>query len=570
MLTLVHVLSATGSPTMDSAALSAIATSVSSAYNVSLSLAATLPDGSTIAAAAGFDDRLKGTQVSTASLYPSGSVTKLYTATAAMRLAEAGKLDLDAPFHTIVDPWLVAQGASSIKEQWGRDAQIEQVTVRQLLSMRGGIADYDDMALRVWTLAHTSDWLPSDYVRNVSKAFLFKPGAGGAYSGVSFILAGWVLCAASENCKTWSDLDQASLVRTAGLPLNETIFMHTGPCSKYSAPVVHQYFYAPGDRMVKAGMPGRVHRPPVNLTFDARADMVEAPSRAAPHSGRSTTTAAAGTTKNDHCKVHKGGPQGSWWSGITFKGSPIKRMRVETGGAEACCASADERTLGASYWTFTADATGGSAGECAFYSYNPGGYSRSSKATSGRTDIQLSQGDFVDLFDYSCLNGWTMGNIAATPADVTRFYHALFQGQIISEASLAQMMAWKPLTTGFEPGMPYGLGLMYGEIRLPLATHTCANLEQYGCECHLFVGCALKVPYYSHAGLDYGSGMELLGWITKVNVSFALASNTGEMPMGMNSSLGVMENERIMYASYCPFLGAVLKAAIPGFPDTKC
>ena len=45
----------------------------------------------------------------------------------------------------------------------------------------------------------------------------------------------------------------------------------------------------------------------------------------------------------------------------------------------------------------------------------------------------------ADLFDDSCLNGWTMGNIAATPRAVASFFHLLHGGQLLSADSLAQM-----------------------------------------------------------------------------------------------------------------------------------
>ena len=48
----------------------------------------------------------------------------------------------------------------------------------------------------------------------------------------------------------------------------------------------------------------------------------------------------------------------------------------------------------------------------------------------------------VDLTWASCLNGWTFGNLAATPAAVARVVHAAFgsaQPRILSSASLAQM-----------------------------------------------------------------------------------------------------------------------------------
>ena len=98
--------------------------------------------------------------------------------------ADAGKLQLDAPISPLVDPWLKTQGIPSLAELWNGDPTISSVTPRQLLSMRGGIRDYDDMALRRWTVENpTKDWLPLDFVHNVSKKFLFRPGTGGSSDG---------------------------------------------------------------------------------------------------------------------------------------------------------------------------------------------------------------------------------------------------------------------------------------------------------------------------------------------------------------------------------------------------
>ena len=35
-----------------------------------------------------------------------------------------------------------------------------------------------------------------------------------------------------------------------------------------------------------------------------------------------------------------------------------------------------------------------------------------------------------------------------------------------------------------------------------------------------------------HAGLDYGSGFPTIGHLSELNVSFTIAANTGEFPMG--------------------------------------
>ena len=184
----------------------------SSLYNTSLSVAITLSNGTTVTAVGGYDDHVTGSQVTAASLFPGGSVTKTFMAVGAMLLVEQGKLSLDTPIHKILDPWLTAQGMDSLLKQWGDNPDIKKVTTRHLLSMRSGVRDYDDKAVQEWTLKHFSeDLLPQQYVANVSKSFEFKPGEGGAYTGVGYVLLGWVL-SASSGAPTWDKLDQAGLI----------------------------------------------------------------------------------------------------------------------------------------------------------------------------------------------------------------------------------------------------------------------------------------------------------------------------------------------------------------------
>lgn len=436
---------ATGAVVHENAALQRVARSTASAFNVSLSLAATLANGTTIAGADGFDDHRKGTKIDVFSLFPSGSVTKLYTSTAAMRLSEAGKLDLDAPFHTIVDPWLAAQGMRSMKQQWDGDNTIETVTVRQLLQMQSGLADYDDRALKEWTLEHKGDWLPSNYLHNVSKQFLFPPGKGGSYTGIGYVLLGYVLCAASGDCATWQDLDQAALLQTGSFKLEDTIFAGTGPCSQYKQPIVHQYFYAP---QASSGTLRALREIDSTLqsTLEPTLDFTRRYANQPP-------LEVAKSRTGDHCTVHQSGRYGTWYPGVAFKGKPVSQKHIASGGADACCESGD-KMQGVVLWTFAADAKGVDAGTCSYYT-DVHGYERKALATSGKADVLVRLDDFTDLYDSSCLNGWTMGNIAASPAGITRFYHELFSGRLVSADGLSQMEAWKPLTQGFAPGTQY-------------------------------------------------------------------------------------------------------------------
>ena len=65
-----------------------------------------------------------------------------------VQLFEEGKVDLDSPMHTYIDPWLAKQGKPTLLSMWGGDATITTVTVRQLLAMESGLGDYDDRELQ--------------------------------------------------------------------------------------------------------------------------------------------------------------------------------------------------------------------------------------------------------------------------------------------------------------------------------------------------------------------------------------------------------------------------------------
>ena len=75
----------------------------------------------------GFADREHKITASDATLYRWASISKPITAVVAMQLHEAGKLDLDADVHTLVEEWP--------KKPW-------PVTARQLLTHQGGIVHY--------------------------------------------------------------------------------------------------------------------------------------------------------------------------------------------------------------------------------------------------------------------------------------------------------------------------------------------------------------------------------------------------------------------------------------------
>merc|ERR1719375_311279 len=70
-----------------------------------------------------------------------GSGTKAYTATAIMRLVDAGRIKLDDPAHLHVDGPLSDASNQTMESLFGPWAR--NVTVRHLIFMQSGIQDYE-------------------------------------------------------------------------------------------------------------------------------------------------------------------------------------------------------------------------------------------------------------------------------------------------------------------------------------------------------------------------------------------------------------------------------------------
>jgi D-alanyl-D-alanine carboxypeptidase len=125
------------------------------------------------------------------------SITKLYTATAIMRLYEKGALSLDDPMSRYLPKELI-QGIHMYK---GKDYPHE-ITIKELLSHTSGIADYYtekpkggknlfelflEKPERSWTVDETIERVRNDLRPN------FQPGTDASYSDTNFQLLGKVI-----------------------------------------------------------------------------------------------------------------------------------------------------------------------------------------------------------------------------------------------------------------------------------------------------------------------------------------------------------------------------------------
>ncbi len=155
--------------------------------------ACTLPDGTTVAVAAGLADVAAGTPMTPDSRMLAASVGKTFVGAVAVALAQAGDLDLDDPVaHWLGDrPW------------FSRLPNAGTMTLRHLLRHEAGLADHvHDPAFQAAWRARREDgdrpFTPDELIAFVlDRPPLFPSGAGWSYSDTGYLVAGLVIEAAT-------------------------------------------------------------------------------------------------------------------------------------------------------------------------------------------------------------------------------------------------------------------------------------------------------------------------------------------------------------------------------------
>ncbi len=214
-------------------AISKVVATESAKYNCSIAAAVYSESrGVSEAAAAGsisFDPNAGETKVDDQFVW--GSITKISTGAAILKLAQEGKLSINDTIPQYVDPMLAAMKAedpslnfSSCSDIWGEE--VNDVTIFDLASMNSGIPDFDTAKpyppppkdpLRATLYAKPAqDWTPPELlgVPWVSTGKLdFPPGKREhwSYSSTNFILLGLIL-AQQSGAKRWQDFDQSSFL----------------------------------------------------------------------------------------------------------------------------------------------------------------------------------------------------------------------------------------------------------------------------------------------------------------------------------------------------------------------
>jgi CubicO group peptidase (beta-lactamase class C family) len=169
--------------------------------------------------------------------------------------------------------------------------------------------------------------------------------------------------------------------------------------------------------------------------------------------------------------------------------------------------------------------------------------------------LNLSEADFVDLFSASCLNGWTMGNIAAAVQDAARFFYLLGNAQLTSPTTLTQMKNWHNITQGFGAGsLQYGLGLIH-QFRQSTVDVTGAAVNW--------------TQHWGHDGVDWGSKSTLNGYYPNLDAAMALAQNS-ESAMNFSGTNNYRESVTGHTQMHCRLENAVFQFLHPREPALKC
>jgi CubicO group peptidase (beta-lactamase class C family) len=135
--------------------------------------------------ARGFGEMSRGSgrPVTPHSVFHMASVSKVFTASAAMQLVEAGKLELDAPLTKYLPYFRLADEASTT------------ITVRQALTHTSGFPDVEDYQ---WEKPQHDAGAAERYVRSLaSERMVFAPGQGSRYSNMAFDTLGDVIAKAA-------------------------------------------------------------------------------------------------------------------------------------------------------------------------------------------------------------------------------------------------------------------------------------------------------------------------------------------------------------------------------------
>ena len=151
-------------------------------------------------------DRATGVANTLDTRFRIGSMNKMFTAVSVLQLAQAGKIDLEAPIGTYLTGY-------PNKDLAGR------VTVRHLLTHTGGTGDIftPEFMQKRLELCEPNDYLALYGTRDVA----FAPGERFAYSNYGYVLLGAIVEAVSG--QSYYDYVREHIYRPAGMTMSDSL-----------------------------------------------------------------------------------------------------------------------------------------------------------------------------------------------------------------------------------------------------------------------------------------------------------------------------------------------------------
>jgi len=137
---------------------------------------------------------------STDTAFRVASLTKQFTATLVMQLAEQGKLRLEDPIGKYVP---------ELSPEIGK-----RVTLHHLLNHTSGIVDYANYP-GFWANRLGEKVPKADFLAIMNRPLEFEPGSQGHYSSSNYTLLGWVI--ENQTGKTYSEALDSMILRPAGM-----------------------------------------------------------------------------------------------------------------------------------------------------------------------------------------------------------------------------------------------------------------------------------------------------------------------------------------------------------------
>ena len=192
----------------------------------------------------GFADLATSTPATSSTSYLWFSMTKIVTATAVMRLAEGGKLDLDAPVTNYFPDFSIV-------------SQPVQVSVRHLLSHSSGLAD--PLPIRWVRPAGTPAPDRRAFVKRLlarHRKLKFTPGENASYSNLGYLVLGEIV--SETTGMSYEEYVREEILIPLGM--NRTGFAYQEP-AEYEAATGYQRLWRPLTPLFRAALPRGVVGP---------------------------------------------------------------------------------------------------------------------------------------------------------------------------------------------------------------------------------------------------------------------------------------------------------------------